>query len=67
MSDRKYRAVIFAKCIIAEDSIQLFHREVGEALEQLEEAAQMFGWGQALVVDEEDVLPKFDAPTEGYK
>ena len=58
MNDNKYHAVIFAKCVIDEKTASQFYSSVRQAMEELEQAATMYGRGQ-VVVAEEDTLPIF--------
>ena len=64
---KKYRGVIFARSIIIADSLPVFYHEVAQALEELEQAAQMFGCGEALLTDEDETLPIFSTLPDEYK
>ena len=68
MPSKRHRAVIYVKCIIVEEDALVFHRSVADAMEQLTEDAQRFGWGEAII---EGILdtggPRFSAPNEEYK
>ena len=58
-----HRAVIFAKAIIVEEDLVYFYKTVAAALEVIEEAVETYGWGEALVV-EGNQLPEFSDPPE---
>ena len=76
MPSKKHRAVIYVKCIIlpwgrlgdTHKFCLVFHRSVADAIEQLTEDAQRFGWGEAII---EGILdtggPRFSAPNEEYR
>lgn len=60
------RAVIYVKCIVVETDETAFYRDVANALEALEDAAQSYGWGEVKVTDDGE-LPQFDTPPNDYR
>jgi hypothetical protein len=52
-----YRGVVWAKCIVTEESLRDFYRVMSEAAEGLEIEAQNYGWGMALPSGEDNCLP----------
>ncbi len=64
---RKYRAVIYTKTIIAEDNPRDFHTAVGEAVVEIENVGQSYGWSESIVAEDEALLPEFTEPNEEYK
>lgn len=62
----RYRAVIYSKTIIVEHDARTFHLAVTDAVSALEDAAQLCGWGQALIEEDDGTLVEFDMAPYPY-
>lgn len=62
----KYRGVILTKCIIVEEDAKAFHQSMYGAIESLEAAAQMYGWGASVVPESTDEQVVFPVPPDTY-